>query len=96
MEAPSLRVETELQLPAYGTATAMQDLSFICDLHHSLQERQILNPLSEVRDWTHILMDTSQDLNPLTTMGTPPAKLFNYNTPWGFFDHKRWKSVQEN
>ena len=29
-------------------------------LHHSSQQRQILNPLSEARDRTHILMDISQ------------------------------------
>ena len=31
----------------------------------SLQQHQILNPLSEARDRTHILMDTSLVLNPL-------------------------------
>ena len=35
MEVPRLEVKTELQLLAYATATAMQDLSHICDLHHS-------------------------------------------------------------
>ena len=59
MEVPWLGVESELQLPAYTTTTATQDLSLICDLHHSSQQRQILNPLSEARDQTHILMDTS-------------------------------------
>ena len=29
------RIKSELQLPAYATATAMWDLSHICDLHHS-------------------------------------------------------------
>ena len=47
VEVLRLGVEWELQLPAYTTATAMQDLSHICDLHHSSQRRQILNPLSE-------------------------------------------------
>ena len=41
---------------AYDTATAMLDPSHICNLH------QILNPLSEAKDWTHILMDTSRFL----------------------------------
>ena len=53
-----LGVESELQLPAYTTATAMQDLSCICDLHHSSQPCQILNPLSKARD--HILMHPGQ------------------------------------
>ena len=36
--------------PAYTTATATRDLRHVCDLHHSSQQRQILNPLSKVRD----------------------------------------------
>ena len=60
MEVPRLGVKSELQLPAYTTATATQDLSSICDLHHSSWQCQILNPLSEARDRTYVLMDTSQ------------------------------------
>ena len=41
---------TVLQLPAYTTATATRDPSLACDLHHSSQQRQIPDPLSEVRD----------------------------------------------
>ena len=59
MEVPRLGVELELQLPVYTTATAIQDLNCICDLHHRSWQYQILNPLSEARDQTHILMDTS-------------------------------------
>ena len=55
-----LGVESELQLPAYTTVTAMLDLSHICDLQHSSQKCQILDPLSEARDQTCNLMDTSQ------------------------------------
>ena len=60
MEVPRLGVELELQLQAYATAKATLDLNHICDLHHSSQQCQIFNPLSEARDETHILMDTSQ------------------------------------
>ena len=60
MEVPRLGVELELQLPAYATATAMTDPSCVYDLHHSSRQRQILNPLSEDRDQTPVLMDTSQ------------------------------------
>ena len=35
MEVPRLGVKLELQLPAYTTATATQDLSHVFDLHHS-------------------------------------------------------------
>ena len=58
MEAPRLGVQPELQLPAYTTAT--QDPSHVCKLCHSLWQHQILNRLSEARDQTHILKDTSQ------------------------------------
>ena len=46
-----------LQMEAYHTATTTLDLSHICDLCCSLQQHWIFNPLSEVRDWTHILTD---------------------------------------
>ena len=59
MEAPSLGVELELQLPAYATATAMWDPSHVFDLYHSSLQRQILNPLSQARDEIRVLMDTS-------------------------------------
>ena len=35
MEVPRLGVKSELQLPAYTTATAMWDLSRVCYLHHN-------------------------------------------------------------
>ena len=60
MKIPRLAVELELQILAYTTATAMLDLSNICNLHHSSHQCQILNPLSEARDGTCILMDSSQ------------------------------------
>ena len=41
---------------AYGTATVTLDLSS----RHSSRQCQILNPLSEARDQTHIVMDTSR------------------------------------
>jgi len=61
-EVPRLGVESELQLPAYITAIAMQDLSPVCDVRYSTQQHQILNPLSKARDQTFVLMDTSQIL----------------------------------
>ena len=59
MEVPRLGVESELQLPAYTTAIAMRYPSHVFDLHHSSQQRQILNPLIKARGRTHILIDTS-------------------------------------
>ena len=46
MEVPSLGVQSELQPLAYVRATVMWDPSHICNLHHSSQQHQILNPLS--------------------------------------------------
>ena len=60
MEVPGLGVKSELWLPAYTTATAMWDPSCICDLHHSSGQLRILNPLSEARDRTCVLMGASQ------------------------------------
>ena len=60
MEVPRLGVESELQLPAYTTATAKPDPSCICSLHHSSWQCQILNLLSETKNRTCILMDPSQ------------------------------------
>ena len=60
------QVESELQLPAYTTATATQDPSHVFDLHHSSWQHWILNPLSKARDRTHVLMDTSWGLLPLS------------------------------
>ena len=50
MEVPRLEVNLELQPLAKATAIAMWDPSHICDIHHSSQQHQILNPLSEARD----------------------------------------------
>ena len=58
MEVPRLEVKLELQLPAYATAAAMPDPSY--NLHHSSWQHQILNPLREAMDQTHVLMDISQ------------------------------------
>ena len=44
----------------YTAAIAMPYPSYVCNLHHSSQQHQILNPPSEARDQTCVLMDTSQ------------------------------------
>ena len=61
MEVPRLGVKLDLQPPAYTTApaTATRDPSRVCDLHHSSRQHWILNPLSEARDHTCVLVDTS-------------------------------------
>ena len=69
MEVP--RPGVKLQLSVYTTPMATQDLDLICDLHYSSQQHWILNPLSKARDWTCLLMDTSQVRYCWATMGTP-------------------------
>ena len=51
-------------------------LSHICYLHHSSWQYQIPDPLSKAKDWTHILMDTSQICFLCTIMGTPKNCVF--------------------
>ena len=59
MEIPRLGVQSEVQLLAYATDTAIPDLSCVCDLHHSSWQHRILNPLSEARDGTRNLIALS-------------------------------------
>ena len=77
-EVPRLGVKSELQLLAYtkATATATMDESGICDLHYNLQQCWILNLLSGARDQTHILVDASWVLNPLSHNGNSLHRSF--------------------
>ena len=59
MKVPRPGVKLDLQLLAYSTATTTPDPNHVCDLRHSSWQHQILNALSEARDQTHVLMDTS-------------------------------------
>ena len=77
MEEPRLGSKSELQLPAYTTATAMPNPSRICDLCYSLWQHQILNLLSKARGRTCILMDTFRFLTCWATVGTPSANNCN-------------------
>ena len=70
MEVPKPGVESKLQLPA----TATQD--HVCNLHHSSRQHQILNPMSEARAQTHILMVTSWVRYYGATVGTPRRSIF--------------------
>ena len=74
MEVLGLGEGSELQLPAYTTAT--RDLSRICDLHHSSWQQQILNPLSEAKGRTCVLMNNSHIRFHWVTAGTPSNKYF--------------------
>ena len=80
MGVPRLGIESELQQPAYTTATATGDPSCICDLHHRSWQCWILNLLSKARDWTFVLMDASQIRFHWATIGTP---YFGILKTWG-------------
>ena len=42
MEVSRVGVEWELELLAYATATAVPDLSYVCNLYHNSQQHRIL------------------------------------------------------
>ena len=69
MKVPGLWVKSELQLPAYTTATATRNPSRICDPHHSSWQHRVLNPRSEARDRTRVRVVPRQILNPLSHNG---------------------------
>ena len=70
MEVLRLGVKSELQLPAYTTATGRPDPRHVFDLHHSSWQCWILNPLSQARDCACVLMNTSWVHYRWATMGT--------------------------
>ena len=72
MEVPGLGTELELQLQACTTATARQDPSHICGLHHSSQQHWILNPLCQAKDRTCI-PELPRCWSHCTTAGTLPC-----------------------
>ena len=51
MEVPKLGVESELQLPAYDTATAMPDPSHVCSIHHQLMAMLDSYPSKQGQGW---------------------------------------------
>ena len=69
MEVPGLGVESELQLPAYATATAMQDSSYIYNLRHTLWQCQILTHWVRPEIKPISLCILCQVLNPLSHNG---------------------------
>ena len=94
MEVPRLGVESELQLPAYTTATATQDLSRVCDLYYSSQQRQILNPLSQARDQTPSLMVPSWICFPCASTGTPMPQISNL-AAWSLWERSTCKKKKK-
>ena len=96
MTVPRLGVQSQLQLPAYTTATATLDLSHIFDLSGSLQQSQILNPLSDSRDQTHILRETVLVSKPAEPEEEFPISFLPSNLDSGFFGGKTVTSYQHH
>ena len=69
---PGVKSQSELQLPAYTTATAMPGPSRTCHLHRTLWQHQLLNQQSVASDGTCILRETWHPY-PLSHTGTPLA-----------------------
>ena len=69
--------QMKLQLLAYTTATAMWDQVYSVTYTTYHGNARSLTPLGEVRDQTHILMDTRQLCFHCTTTGTQ----------LGYFEH---------
>ena len=67
---------------AYTTATAMADPSCLCNLHHTLGQHWILNPLRKARDWTCILINTGLVLNPLSRNGNSRWQYLSVDHIW--------------
>ena len=59
MEVPWAKGQIGAVAIAYATATAILDLSCICNVHHSLGQCWIPNLLSEARDQIRNLTDTT-------------------------------------
>ena len=72
VEVPRLQVESELLLEPMP----QPDASCICDLYRSLQQCQILNPLSEARDGTCNFTGLYQVLDPLNHNGDFKREIF--------------------
>ena len=90
MDIPRPGVESELQLPAYTTATATRDLSHICDLYYSSWQCRILNPPREARDRTWNLMVPSQICFHCAMTGTPRFSFIKGNWVFCFLVTNTW------
>ena len=80
--------QRELQLPA--TATATRDLSHVFDLHHSSRQCQLPSPLSNARNQTHILLDSSWICFRYAMKGTLPCvSVFDIYYLCGFIGYRK-------
>ena len=95
VEVPGPGVKSELWLLAFTTTKATSDQSHIYDLHHSSQQCQILNPLSEARDQTTSSWILVRFLTFWATMGIPLSLFFFFkwlatSMAWGSSGAREW------
>ena len=76
MEVPRLGVQSELQLPAFATAT--QDSSCVCDLHHSH---------SNVRSLAHLVRSGMEPTTSWFLVGFVSAAPRRELLKWFFIDN---------
>ena len=83
-------------MPTEAIATATLNPSCICDLHHSSRQHRIPDPVSEARDRTRILLDTSRIHFHCATTGTHqimPDQVSGHHGPTKLtpkIKHHRW------
>ena len=70
------------------------DLTCVCELYHSSQQGQIINPLMEARNWTHILMDSCWVHYYWATVVTPNKRFFKKQITCLQFSRIVWRIVQ--
>ena len=85
VEIPRLGVELELQLPAYATATATQDLSRVCELRHSSRNARSLTHWVRPRDQPPNLMVPSRIHFHCPTTRSPEVVSFIPDREWFLF-----------
>ena len=81
---------------AYATVTANMGSEPHLRPIPQLKQCQILNPLSEARDRTHVLMDTSQICFPCATIGPPHFTFYFLLFYLFFFCHVHTLHLQKN
>ena len=81
VEVPRLRVESELQLPAYATATGTLHPSCICNLHHKDISKD--TPLVSSRTWTLVYPVALMYASSYSSNSTPSLYLWGCRfDPW--------------
>ena len=80
MEVPSIGVKSELKLPDYCSHSNMGPEPHLWPTHSS-QQRRILNPLSEARDWMRFLTDISWVCYHWAMIGITYIPIFRRNYP---------------